>query len=153
LLPSLPTLECSMVDMAKRTFQKFFLCSYFVSCSFQCSTQHLYTHSLICYLFSLRSCNCVIAFRFLINWLLNIRTYLVFLITNDNAIMLGTPHSCEITAHVSNTSIIFESGYHNGQASPMLGSKRQWRYGTVCILTRPRRWGSVTATSKRLFVL
>jgi len=26
-----------------------------------------YTHPLICYLFALRSCNCVIAFRFLIN--------------------------------------------------------------------------------------
>jgi hypothetical protein len=69
-----------------------------------------------------------------------------------HAIRLGA-HSCEITAHASNTSIISESGYHSGQASPMLGSKRQWRYGLVCLLTRPRRCVSVPDASKRLFVL
>jgi hypothetical protein len=67
-------------------------------------------------------------------------------------IRLGA-HSCEITAQASNTSIIFESGYHNGQDIPMLGSNRQRRYGAVYVLTRPRRCGSVPATSNRLFLL
>ena len=58
--------------------------------------------------------------------------------------------SCEITAHASHTSIIFESGFHTRKPSPAVGSKRHWRYGVVCVLTRPRRCGSVPGMNKRL---
>jgi len=56
-----------LIWLRERVGSFFFLCSYFVSCSFKCPKQHFYTHPLISYLFALRSCNCVIAFRFLIN--------------------------------------------------------------------------------------
>jgi hypothetical protein len=153
LLPSLPTLECSMVDMAKRTFQKFFsLLIFRILFLSVFNTTFVYTFLNLLFI-------CIAQLQ------LCYRVPLPHKLTSKHQNIFGFPYcqwqcdKAQSTTQLRNNCTRLKYKYYfwkrlsQWQASPMLGSKRQWRYGTVCVLTRPRRWGSFPATSKRLFLL